>query len=292
MHYTDEEIIEILIAQKKAKLRKERRRKRRNNLIMLSIVLVLFMVLMGILIKVTINYVSENREKARAQAAAEQSAEDESKAVKNGGVIFIDPGHGGSDPGAETSKRQEKKDTLKIARLLKEDLEKKGYKVYMSRSTDTDVDRQTRGKMANNKNADLFVSIHRNTGDAGSETAATASGTEVWIKASNQNKSRLLGSMLLNELDKSDTIGARQVKAGTLTDRNDDYYENSVPSMPSCLIELGFMTNKKDNEAIDKKADRVAAAMASGIDKTYKAIKTDKVNSYSKLMDKYRPDDE
>ena len=102
----------------------------------------------------------------------------------------------------------------------------------------------------------------------------------------------LLGSMLLNELDKSDTIGARQVKAGTLTDRNDDYYENSVPSMPSCLIELGFMTNKKDNEAIDKKADRVAAAMASGIDKTYKAIKTDKINSYSKLMDKYRPDDE
>ena len=146
---------------------------------MLSIVLVLFMVLMGILIKVTINYVSENREKARAQAAAEQSAEDESKAVKNGGVIFIDPGHGGSDPGAETSKRQEKKDTLKIARLLKEDLEKKGYKVYMSRSTDKDVDRQARGKMANNKNADLFVSIHRNTGDAGSETAATASGAEV-----------------------------------------------------------------------------------------------------------------
>lgn len=259
---------------------------------MLSIVLVLFMVLMGILIKVTINYVSENREKARAQAAAEQSAEDESKAVKNGGVIFIDPGHGGSDPGAETSKRQEKKDTLKIARLLKEDLEKKGYKVYMSRSTDKDVDRQARGKMANNKNADLFVSIHRNTGDAGSETAATASGAEVWIKASNQNKSRLLGSMLLNELDKSDTIGVRQVKAGTLTDRNDDYYENSVPSMPSCLIELGFMTNKEDNEAIDKKADRVAAAMASGIDKTYKAIKTDKINSYSKLMDKYRPDDE
>ncbi len=259
---------------------------------MLSIVLVLFMVLMGILIKVTINYVSENREKARAQAAAEQSAEDESKAVKNGGVIFIDPGHGGSDPGAETSKRQEKKDTLKIARLLKEDLEKKGYKVYMSRSTDKDVDRQARGKMANKKNADLFVSIHRNTGDAGSETAATASGAEVWIKASNQNNSRLLGSMILNELDKSDTIGARQVKAGTLTDRNDDYYENSVPSMPSCLIELGFMTNKEDNEAIDKKADRVAAAMASGIDKTYKAIKTDKINSYSKLMDKYRPDDE
>ena len=37
----------------------------------------------------------------------------------------------------------------------------------MSRSTDKDVDRQARGKMANNKNADLFVSIHRNTGDAG-----------------------------------------------------------------------------------------------------------------------------
>lgn len=84
-----------------------------------------------------------------------------------------------------------------MARLLKEDLEKKGYKVYMSRSTDKDVDRQARGKMANNKNADLFVSIHRNTGDAGSETAATASGAEVWIKASNQNKSDYLDPCFL-----------------------------------------------------------------------------------------------
>lgn len=288
MQYTDDEIIQIIVEQKKAKLRRQKRRRRQINLIMLLIVLILFALLAGILIKVTADYISE-RTGSSGTTSSSSSGASEAAAVKNGGVIFLDPGHGGSDPGAQTSGRNEKDDTLKIALLTKKALEKKGYTVYMSRTTDKSVDREERGKMANRKKADLFVSIHRNTGDAGSEAAATASGAEVWISSSDPDDSRLLGSEILKELKASGTMSARAVKSGTLPDPNDDYYENEIPTMPSCLVELGFMTDKSDNKAIDNKSKKIAQALATGIDKSYKIIKNDNVSSYQDLLDKYRP---
>ncbi len=288
MQYTDDEIIQIIVEQKKAKLRRQKRRRRQINLIMLLIVLILFALLAGILIKVTADYISE-RTGSSGTTSSSSSGASETAAVKNGGVIFLDPGHGGSDPGAQTSGRNEKDDTLKIALLTKKALEKKGYTVYMSRATDKSVDREERGKMANRKKADLFVSIHRNTGDAGSEAAATASGAEVWISSSDPDDSRLLGSEILKELKASGTMSARAVKSGTLPDPNDDYYENEIPTMPSCLVELGFMTDKSDNKAIDNKSKKIAQALATGIDKSYKIIKNDNVSSYQDLLDKYRP---
>lgn len=287
MQYTDDEIIQIIVEQKKAKLRRQKRRRRQINLIMLLIVLILFALLAGILIKVTADYISERT--GSSGTTSSSSGASETAAVKNGGVIFLDPGHGGSDPGAQTSGRNEKDDTLKIALLTKKALEKKGYTVYMSRTTDKSVDREERGKMANRKKADLFVSIHRNTGDAGSEAAATASGAEVWISSSDPDDSRLLGSEILKELKASGTMSARAVKSGTLPDPNDDYYENEIPTMPSCLVELGFMTDKSDNKAIDNKSKKIAQALATGIDKSYKIIKNDNVSSYQDLLDKYRP---
>lgn len=288
MQYTDDEIIQIIVEQKKAKLRRQKRRRRQINLIMLLIVLILFALLAGILIKVTADYISE-RTGSSGTTSSSSSGASETAAVKNGGVIFLDPGHGGSDPGAQTSGRNEKDDTLKIALLTKKALEKKGYTVYMSRTTDKSVDREERGKMANRKKADLFVSIHRNTGDAGSEAAATASGAEVWISSSDPDDSRLLGSEILKELKASGTMSARAVKSGTLPDPNDDYYENEIPTMPSCLVELGFMTDKSDNKAIDNKSKKIAQALATDIDKSYKIIKNDNVSSYQDLLDKYRP---
>lgn len=289
MQYTDDEIIQIIVEQKKAKLRKQRRRRRRINLIMLLIVLTLFALLAGILIKVTADYISERISSSSTASSSSSSDTSETAAVKNGGVIFLDPGHGGSDPGAQTSERDEKDDTLKISLLTKKALEKKGYTVYMSRTTDKSVDREERGKMANRKKADLFISIHRNTGDAGSEAAATASGAEVWISSSDPDDSRLLGSEILKELKASGTMDARAVKSGTLPDPDDDYYENEIPTMPSCLVELGFMTDKSDNKAIDNQSKKIAQALATGIDKSYKIIKNDNIGSYQKLLDKYRP---
>jgi len=135
LQYTDDEIIQIIVEQKKAKLRRQKRRRRQINLIMLLIVLILFALLAGILIKVTADYISE-RTGSSGTTSSSSSGASETAAVKNGGVIFLDPRHGGSDPGAQTSGRNEKDDTLKIALLTKKALEKKGYTVYMSRATD------------------------------------------------------------------------------------------------------------------------------------------------------------
>ena len=78
-------------------------------------------------------------------------------------VIVIDAGHGGKDSGASCcGNKKEKQVTLSVALKLKKRLEKKGYKVYMTRSNDHFVKLPKRTEFANQKKADIFVSIHAN----------------------------------------------------------------------------------------------------------------------------------
>ena len=75
-------------------------------------------------------------------------------------TIVLDPGHGGKDPGA-ISKRgiKEKHLNLKITKLLKKELERRGFRVYLTRSSDMFLTLQGRVEKAKQKNADLFISI-------------------------------------------------------------------------------------------------------------------------------------
>ncbi len=77
-------------------------------------------------------------------------------------TIVIDPGHGGKDPGAVNGKLYEKDVVLDVSKYLKEELEKNGFKVYLTRSSDKYLKLSTRTQYANRKNADLFISIHAN----------------------------------------------------------------------------------------------------------------------------------
>ena len=78
-------------------------------------------------------------------------------------IIVIDAGHGGKDNGASCcGNKEEKQVTLSVAVKLKKRLEKKGYKVYMTRTSDRFVKLPKRTKFANQKKADIFVSIHAN----------------------------------------------------------------------------------------------------------------------------------
>jgi N-acetylmuramoyl-L-alanine amidase len=106
----------------------------------------------------------------------------------NGKVIFVDAGHGGADSGAAHKNAAgvedllEKEANLWIAQHLADALRAQGYKVVMSRTTDsfaipgasTAVELQKRVDMANQANADLYVAIHNNGNDTKS-----VSGTEV-----------------------------------------------------------------------------------------------------------------
>ena len=78
-------------------------------------------------------------------------------------IIVIDAGHGGKDTGAICcGDKKEKKVVLSVALKLKKRLEKKGYKVYMTRDNDSFVKLPKRTEFANKKRADIFVSIHAN----------------------------------------------------------------------------------------------------------------------------------
>ncbi|MBS4015021.1 MAG: N-acetylmuramoyl-L-alanine amidase [Candidatus Latescibacteria bacterium] len=93
-------------------------------------------------------------------------------------TVVLDPGHGGIDPGAVGKKgTQEKEINLIIAKLLKKRLEDFGLKVYLTRSDDSFVALAERTRFANNKKADLFISIHCNA----SGTNKYASGFETYF---------------------------------------------------------------------------------------------------------------
>jgi len=83
--------------------------------------------------------------------------------LKHHYIVVIDAGHGGKDNGASCcAKRNEKTVVLSVAQKLKKRLKNKGYKVYMTRDKDNFVKLPKRTEFANNKKADIFVSIHAN----------------------------------------------------------------------------------------------------------------------------------
>ena len=167
-------------------------------------------------------------------------------------------GHGGTDVGAVNDKRYEKDDTLKVAELIKENLEKANIKVIMTREKDKNVTLQERCKIANKKKADLFVSIHRNSADSGN-------GIEIWANSKKNEKDIQLAENILNNLSKTKIQNNRGIKYGTIKSEDTDYYVLNNTSMPSCLIELGFISDEKDNELFDKYLEDYAKAISKGI---------------------------
>ncbi|MDP4128433.1 MAG: N-acetylmuramoyl-L-alanine amidase, partial [Bacillota bacterium] len=87
--------------------------------------------------------------------------------------VFLDPGHGGSDPGATAGGYRESDLNFAIAKKVQALLLNRGYTVYMSRTSDTFVSLLDRSQMANDDHADIFVSIHTN-----SSVDSTVSGIE------------------------------------------------------------------------------------------------------------------
>lgn len=176
-------------------------------------------------------------------------------------VVCIDAGHGGDDVGATLDKRYEKDDTFGIAKLVKEYLKKQDVKVIMTRKKDKSVSLEERCKIANNKKADFFVSIHRNS-------AKTGNGIEIWCNSSKREEDTNLANTILEKLQNTEIQKNRGVKYGTINGENSDYYVLKNTNMPSCLIELGFITDEKDNQLLDSHKKEYAKAIADGIIQT------------------------
>lgn len=174
--------------------------------------------------------------------------------------VVIDPGHGGNDVGAVNGGRYEKDDNLRLALKVKECLEEKGIDVILTRSDDTFISLENRCKIANSHSADLYVSLHRNS------AKPDAQGVEIWIGSENSYRARSLAKYMLDGLSEAGISQNRGVRVGYISGENKDYYVNKNTDMPSCLVELGFITNNKDNELYDKNIDVYAQVIANAIE--------------------------
>ena len=174
-----------------------------------------------------------------------------------GKTIYLDPGHGGDpryggDPGAisrTTPTYFESTSTLDIGLKLRSLLEAAGATVLMSRTSDENVPYQRRPGMANNTNADIFVSIHHN-----SSTNPAAHGIETYYWAQTADRLRL-ATLVQNSLINSLRLEDRKVK-------REEFNVIKYTTMPGILVEIGFISNVVEERLIRDEMWRQRAANA------------------------------
>lgn len=168
-------------------------------------------------------------------------------------LIFIDPGHGGKDPGAiGLNGIQEKDVILPISQYVASYLEQQGMQVIMARNADYFVSLQGRTDMANRANADLFVSIHANSMGA---SRPDVSGLEVYYFGD-----RGLSDAIHRSIVRSVEVRDRGVRRAR-------FYVLRHSRMPSTLVEVGFVTGYDDADKLINPSyqQQMAQAIARGI---------------------------
>jgi N-acetylmuramoyl-L-alanine amidase len=229
-------------------------------------------------------------------------------------TVVIDPGHGGRDPGAIGPTGIREKDVvLGIGLELKKALEKAGLKVYMTRDRDVFVPLGDRTRFANNKKADLFVSLHTNA-VAGSKTRLAATrGYKIYFLSQAKNEDDKLAAMRENAVieleDKTHNYDALQNVLINIA--GNEYLKQSqelciimeqtlgstqkrIPKlhlgvgqanfwvlngayMPSVLVETGFISNPEEEKLLaDKRIQaQLAASLSEAIVKFKKQFETE-----------------
>ncbi len=219
-------------------------------------------------------------------------------------IIVIDAGHGGKDPGAIGYKRyREKVVVLQIAKKLRSILKSRGYKVYMTRSSDKFIKLRKRTQYANRKKADLFISIHANA--VSKKHAKQAYGIECYFldksrssrakKVAAQENSADMSEMdfygkqsFLSTLNSHNIVASNKLaidlQRGALANLRKKYKNvkdagvRPAPfwvlvgaQMPAVLVEVGFITNPTEAKRLvnDKYQKRMALGLANGVERYF-----------------------
>jgi N-acetylmuramoyl-L-alanine amidase len=211
-------------------------------------------------------------------------------------TIVLDAGHGGKDSGAlGASGTQEKDIVLRVVLILKDMLQKKGYKVFLTRDNDIFIELQERTRFANQKNADLFVSVHANAVDLRYSDASKFHGIETYFLSPARSerakkaaeKENGLGLMdtfsketFLNFLNREKIVASNKlaidIQRGMLSYAKSKYKDTTdggvkeAPfwvlvgaQMPAVLVEIGYLTHEGDLEKL--REDYYKALIAKGI---------------------------
>lgn len=242
-----------------------------------------------------VNFVYPPEEKARGRRVASLSNENEKRKLR----ILIDPGHGGKDDGAQgLFQISEKHVALKLSKMVQRELERYSklndfaIQVELTRSDDTFIPLKDRNRIANEWDADLFLSIHLN-----SSPAHNARGFEVYFmspnasdaaasklaKIENQGLSveqkspvqSILSDVQLNQhvSESSDfaetmfsSISTRVLSNGRAV-RQAPFAVLHGTEMPAVLIEIGYVTHPEDAKNLrqDPYLKRLAGAISSGV---------------------------
>jgi len=181
-----------------------------------------------------------------------------------GRVIFVDPGHGGRDPGTMYGKLMEKDIVLEISFAIRDALMEKGAIVYMTRDSDEDLSsrwdaRKKRGDlyrrllMYKKYDTELYLSIHINAGSASGEK-----GAEVLYHPINKNN-KIFGELLMEHF-KKDLKTTRKL----LTT---DLYMYKNTTVPGVLIECGFLTNPDERYLMqtEKYQKKIASSITDAV---------------------------
>ena len=232
---------------------------------------------------------------AGSYSSSSSKSSSKAKTVNKKKIIVLGPGRGGKDPGAiGYSGVYEKNITLAMAKELKVILEKEGYKVHLTRSTDIFIPLRDRVKIARKYNADLFMSIHADSavnrsakGLSVYTLSETASDKEAAALAERENKADVVAGLNLLEhskevsdilinlaqretMNRSSEFASfmvqemrKSVKLRDNTHRFAGFAVLKAPDVPSVLLEMGYLSNRTEERLLKQKDYRRKLAVST-----------------------------
>jgi len=211
-------------------------------------------------------------------------------------TVIIDPGHGGSDPGAiGVGGLREKDVTLRLSRLLAAKLRSMGFRVVATRDRDRFVSLEERTAIAEGSNGDVFISLHANAA-----RRRSVQGIETFYPDANHERHSLRVAMRENGVSKNqlndlhltlskfrmDEISPQSKRLASLVQdrlasslprkygkiqnlgaKKGPFYVLFLSNMPAILVEAGFLTNKADAKRLrnDDYLESVATQISTGL---------------------------
>lgn len=169
------------------------------------------------------------------------------------GVIVLDAGHGGKDPGCVVGKTYEKDISMNLVNLLQKELKSRGFSIVLTREKDEFVDLSRRAEIANQAQADLFISLHCNA----FEEDPSVSGFECYYYQSDEGNT--LAQKIMDSAE-STSIEVRRVQMG-------NYQVLRETNMTAVLIETGVMTCPEElSKLLDATyQEKMVKAIADGL---------------------------
>lgn len=203
----------------------------------------------------------------------------------NAAYIAIDPGHGGTDPGAvnKTLNLKESNLNLAISQKLNDLLVQSGlHTTLMTRTTDVFVALSKRAELANNANTDIFVSVHNN-----SATATGADGAEVLYQTYSAS-GKTLATLVQEEIVKSAGPRDRGIKARA------DLAVLNKTNMPAVIVECGFISNPEEAKllATADYQQKVALGIFNGINRYFGVTPALKINKHYTTVNPFSPNND